>query len=70
MQGIGQLQFSIPPNSYSGFYIFYDDKRELNAVQGTKIKPDIVENYNNFEIMEDKENFIRDILTQKQHTEN
>lgn len=56
LQGIDQLQFGIPPNSYSGFYMSYDGK--LNPIVGYKVGPEELEMYHSFSSLKDKQAFL------------
>ena len=59
IRGIDQLQFSLPPNSYSGFYINYMENPEFQNIKGARISDETVKKYNNFEEITDKSDFIK-----------
>jgi hypothetical protein len=59
-QGIDQLQFGIPPDSYTGFYLnyHYPGGTKIFAVTGTKVKDEELKYYNNFKSIDDKKKFL------------
>jgi hypothetical protein len=57
-QGVDQLQFGLPPNSYTGFYIKYHGDRKLHFVSGTKVNDKDLAEFGNFETVFDKRNFL------------
>ncbi len=57
--GVDQLQFSLPPQSYTGFYINYLGDKQLHFVSGSKVSEKELKEFGNFETLLDKKNFVR-----------
>ena len=64
-QGVLQIQFDLPPTSYTGFYFDYSGAMNFK-IQGERVPDDVVKQHNRFKYNEDKKAFLVGQIQKKQ----